>query len=242
MLSDSKVIKSANDEVRSEILATIRRQLAASEPYDTVRNEHAQHQAPHIQSTIPTAWGDGTTIAAVERFAEALTAVAGHCAIVQDEAQAAEVLKQIIEGNRACRIAVSDSALVHRVVEKLDRNFELLANPSAAELFDCDIGITSAQWALAETGTLVLESERERHRLVSLVPAVHIAIISALSVRHTLREVLAEINESGREGLSRTVTFITGPSRTSDIELTLAIGVHGPAELYVIIVEGPDNG
>lgn len=236
------MIKSANDEVGSEILATIRRQLAASVPHDTVRNEHAQHQATHLQSTITTAEGDGTSIPAVELFAEALTAVAGHCAIVHDEALAAEVLKQIIEGKKASRIAVSDSALVQRVVEKLDRNFELLANPSAAELFDCDIGITSAQWAVAETGTLVLESERERHRLVSLVPAVHVAIIFAQSVRHTLGEVLAGINESGRQGLSRTVTFITGPSRTSDIELTLAIGVHGPAELYVIIVEGSDNG
>ncbi len=236
------MIKSANEDVRGEMLASIRRELAASKPHDIIRNQHAGHQTTRIQPAVSTTDGDEATIPVIERFAEALTAVAGHCAVVADEVQAAEVLRHIIERTKAVRIALSDSILVQRVVEKLDRNLELLANPSAAELFDCDIGITSAQWAVAETGTLVLESERERHRLVSLVPAVHIALIEATSIRHTLEEVLEGINESGREGLSRTVTFITGPSRTSDIELTLAIGVHGPAELYVIIVEGPDNG
>jgi L-lactate dehydrogenase complex protein LldG len=111
-------------------------------------------------------------------------------------------------------------------------------------LFDCDLGVTGAQWAVAETGTLVLESDAERHRLASLVPAAHVALVEARRVRQTLGEVLREIDGRGPEGLSRAITFITGPSRTSDIELTLAIGVHGPAELYVVIIggEGDDNG
>ncbi|HSB61184.1 MAG TPA: LUD domain-containing protein, partial [Vicinamibacteria bacterium] len=93
-------------------------------------------------------------------------------------------------------------------------------------------------WAAAETGTLVLESDRERHRLASLVPTAHVALLEAGRIRRTLGEVLRALGEQGRDGLSRTVTFVTGPSRTSDIELTLAIGVHGPAELQVVIVEG----
>jgi L-lactate dehydrogenase complex protein LldG len=78
-----------------------------------------------------------------------------------------------------------------------------------------------------------LESAAERHRLTSLVPPVHICILKADSIRQTLREILDLI---GRD-LSRTVTFVTGASRTSDIELTLAIGVHGPKELHVILIE-----
>jgi L-lactate dehydrogenase complex protein LldG len=54
--------------------------------------------------------------------------------------------------------------------------------------------------------------------------------------------VLQSIGEKGRDEISRTVTFITGPSRTSDIELTLAIGVHGPAEVYVIVIQGEPVG
>jgi L-lactate utilization protein LutC len=48
---------------------------------------------------------------------------------------------------------------------------------------------------------------------------------------------LQRVSAQGRDGMSRTITFVTGPSRTSDIELTLAIGVHGPAQLFVIIVD-----
>ena len=110
--------------------------------------------------------------------------------------------------------------------------------PNQSELFDCDMGITTAQWAIAETGTLVLESERERHRLASLVPPVHVAIVEAGRIRRTMAEAL-ELIKNADVGLSRTVTFITGPSRTSDIELTLAIGVHGPGELHVIVIDEP---
>jgi len=72
---------------------------------------------------------------------------------------------------------------------------------------------------------------------VSLVPPVHIAIIDASTIFQTLGQALAFIHRNG--DISPAVTFITGPSRTADIELTLAIGVHGPQELYVIINEGP---
>jgi L-lactate dehydrogenase complex protein LldG len=101
------------------------------------------------------------------------------------------------------------------------------------DLFRSDIGITGAQAGIAETGTLVLDSSVERNRLVSLVPPIHIAILDASRIYQTLGETLAAL-QSGEE-VSPAITFITGPSRTADIELTLAIGVHGPQELYVII-------
>jgi L-lactate utilization protein LutC len=104
-------------------------------------------------------------------------------------------------------------------------------------VFACQVGVTSAQWAIAETGTLVLDSDAERHRLASLVPPVHIALVPADRVRPTIGSVLRELAGRGPDRLARCVTFITGPSRTSDIELTLAIGVHGPGELHVLVIE-----
>ena len=220
------------------MLAAIRRHLAASAPFDAVREEHhAQHGG---------AVGKGRVIevaqepeaSPVERFRGALEAVAGRCVVVRDVGQAAEAVREIIEAKKARRVAVSDSELVRRVLARVNTGAELVEHAAAADLFHCDLGVTGAQWAVAETGTLVLEAERERHRLASLVPPVHVAVVGAGSVRQTLAEVLGLLGERGRDRLSRTVTFVTGPSRTSDIELTLAIGVHGPGELYVVIIEG----
>jgi L-lactate dehydrogenase complex protein LldG len=220
------------------MLATIRRHLDKSAPFDAVRGEHhAGHKAMlHSGRTITLAAESDST--PTELFKEMLEAVGGHCVIVSDDVEAAQIVRQIVEGAKAQLIAVSDSELAQRVVNHLHEETELLENADTPQLFDCDVGITGAQWAVAETGTLVLESDDERHRLTSLVPTVHIAVVESARVRRTLGEVLGAINEKGHKGLSPTVTFITGPSRTSDIELTLAIGVHGPAELFVIILEG----
>lgn len=227
-----------NDEARREMLAAIRRHLAASAPADAVREEHHAHEDGGAK-------GKGRVIEAVrepeatptERFQRALEAVAGRCVVARDVAEAADALTEIIKEKRARRVASSDSELVRKVLARVSADAEVLENAAAAELFECDMGVTGAQWAVAETGTLVLEAESERHRLASLVPPVHVALVEAGQVRQTLGEVLHAVSKKGREALSRTITFVTGPSRTSDIELTLAIGVHGPGELYVIIIE-----
>ncbi len=147
----------------------------------------------------------------VHRFKESVEAVSGHCIITTD---ATDVLKQILTDLNAQRVAYSDNA------------------PNAHEIFSYDVGISTAQAAIAETGTLVLDSACERHRLVSLVPPVHIAIVNASAIVETLGDALTLLQ---KKEISPAITFITGPSRTADIELTLAIGVHGPQELYVIV-------
>ncbi len=237
-----------NQAARSQILTAIRQNLAASQPFDSVHHEHHAHQQKTKVLIEETTFIENAPIVVApekspfanspaERFKEALEIIGGNCTIVNNECEAAAIINAIIAAKSVNRAAVSDSFLVEKVAALFETNAELLRNWSAAELFDCDLGITGAQWAIAETGTLVLESDRENHRLASLVPAIHICLINAVCIRQTLGEILSLTGENGQEGLSRTITFITGPSRTSDIELTLAIGVHGPAELHVIVVE-----
>lgn len=224
------------------MLAAIRENLAASAPFDAVRDEHrAQHSVETRTINAPVGPCD-QTVSPAERFRQALEAVSGHCMIVRDESEAAAAVQRIIEQKKAQSISVSNSTLVERVLQRVKSDAVRQQNAGPRFLFDCDIGITSAQWAIAETGTLVLESEAERHRLTSLLPPVHIAIVETCRIRQTLVEVIQLLGEKGKDSLSRTVTLITGPSRTSDIELTLAIGVHGPAELFVIMLEGEDHG
>ena len=239
-MSEQLTVRRRNGERRREMLAAIRGHLAESAPHDRVRAEHQESRAdttPRERVVVP---GREPGVSTVERFRQALEAVAGHCLVVGDELEAARALRRIIEERGARKVAVSDSAVARRVLEgaRGGADTEVLEAATAEELFECDLGVTGAQWAVAETGTLVIESDAERNRLASLVPTAHVAVVGSGRVRQTLGEVLSEIGSGGAERLSRAVTFITGPSRTSDIELTLAVGVHGPADLYVIIVEG----
>lgn len=98
---------------------------------------------------------------------------------------------------------------------------------SNREVAACDLGITGADFALPETGTLGLRSTIEQPRTVSLLPRVHLALIQTSCLRADLHQVFEEAQHDGY------FVFVTGPSRTADIELTVTIGVHGPKTLCV---------
>jgi L-lactate utilization protein LutC len=237
-----------DNKAREMILRSIREHLALSVAHDAIYLETSSHHEPHGDegaetSSIPLVVDQGPG-GLVEQFRENLEGVDGHCVVAHGELEVVRALASIIVGLEATklrvrRIALSDDAIVERLVRLIPLEVdEVTVAPDAAALFGYDLGITSAQAAIAETGTLVLDSARERHRLVSLVPPVHIAIVEAANIRQTLGETLSVLQRDGEE-VSPTITFVTGPSRTADIELTLAIGVHGPQELYVIVNDGP---
>jgi L-lactate dehydrogenase complex protein LldG len=218
-----------NNAPREAILGSIRSHLAASLSHDG--HEHPVNlENPAILSKAVV------TASLTDSFKQALEAVDGHCIVAKDDAAIAQALTEIITKARAQRLAISDNPNVERLLQLTDLEIEELGvAPNASDIFRFDIGITSAQAAIADTGTLVLDSASERHRLASLVPPVHIAIIDASRIFASLGEVLSFLQKD--KTISPAVTFVTGPSRTADIELTLAIGVHGPQELYVIVNE-----
>ncbi|HEV3190348.1 MAG TPA: lactate utilization protein C [Polyangiaceae bacterium] len=113
------------------------------------------------------------------------------------------------------------------------------ADPEAAAKFrraalEADVGITTVDFAIANTGTMVLSAGLSRPRSVSLLPTVHLALVRASQLVHRMGSVFADY--TGRAGgPPSAVHFITGPSRTSDIENDLTIGVHGPAGVSVVV-------
>jgi L-lactate dehydrogenase complex protein LldG len=215
-----KEMNASHSDARSAIFTSIRDNLAASAPFDK------DHHEPFTVALAPAVATD-----LQGGLKESLELVGAKCTFVDYEIEAADRLRAIINGLSAKNIMVSDSELVHRIVNAT--GVDAIADASRDELFSSDVGITSAQWAIAATGTLVLESGVERHRLVSLVPPVHVCLLTASSIRHSMAEIL----ELADTDANPTMTFITGASRTSDIELTLAIGVHGPGELHVIVIK-----
>ena len=214
-----------NNSARESILGSIRTHLATSVRFD----ENPVHpENPVIMSK------KSLEISLVELFRQNLESVGARCTIANNDTDIADALTRIITDLKAERLAISDDPEVKRLLYQTDLEIEELGvAPSASEIFRFDVGITSAQAAIAETGTLVLDSARERNRLVSLVPPVHIAIVSASTICETVVDALTLLRKQNE--ISPAVTFITGPSRTADIELTLTVGVHGPQELYVIV-------
>lgn len=100
---------------------------------------------------------------------------------------------------------------------------------------EVDASITQTQGGIAETGTLVLWPTVEEPRLMSLVPPIHIAILRKSSLLPTFWHFMQAHNWSA--GMPTNALLISGPSKTADIEQTLAYGVHGPKELVVMLVE-----
>ena len=97
-----------------------------------------------------------------------------------------------------------------------------------------DVGITSADYALAETGTLVMLSSAEEARMISLLPPVHLAVVPRERLLTGLDELFTILPDPA--AVTSALVFITGPSRTADIEQILVRGVHGPGEIHVVLV------
>ena len=106
--------------------------------------------------------------------------------------------------------------------------------PDAAGLAATFETLALAGAAGASDLVLALISGGERHRLISLVPPVHVCILDPRRILPSLADLLAAY---GPQGLPRALTFITGPSRTADIELTITVGIHGPRALHVVLYQ-----
>jgi L-lactate dehydrogenase complex protein LldG len=110
-------------------------------------------------------------------------------------------------------------------------------------VIDSYIGLTSADFCMADTATLVMRTRPGQARSVSLVPSIHIAVIGIDQLVGNLKELVALLKwDSGHqtEGLTNCMTFISGPSKTADIEATMVHGAHGPREVYIYVITGPE--
>ena len=99
------------------------------------------------------------------------------------------------------------------------------------------VGVTSAFCAIAETGTLMTFSSPDAPPTVSLLPETHIAVLPESCIVRSMEDAWARLR-SQRTGMPRMVNFISGPSRTADIEQTVTLGAHGPYRVHIILVSG----
>ena len=191
----------------------------------------------------------------LSRFESELAKVSGiaHHASSQDEMDL--IFKGILDGAGAASVVLSRNPLL--VELELGRRLRAWGktvvewpaggeiSPEAREAyraacFSAPVGITGVDWALAETGSLVVTSASEGSQLASLAPPVHVAFYRRNQLVESLDDILERL-PVGRDlddpAAGRSVVFVTGVSRTADIEQILIRGVHGPGELHAILVE-----
>ena len=96
-----------------------------------------------------------------------------------------------------------------------------------------DVGITSADYGIAITGSMAIVGNPQQSRAVSLLPPVHIALLKKENIVAHMGDILMKLNYTD---MPSSLSFITGPSRTSDIEMDLALGVHGPGKVYIFLL------
>jgi len=114
------------------------------------------------------------------------------------------------------------------------RPYDAAVETFKEELFTLDAGITGTMGGIAETGALILWPDEKEPRLMSLVPGVHIAVLDADRIYETFAEAVEGGAWAG--GMPTNALLVSGPSKTADIELVLAFGVHGPKELVVLVL------
>ena len=141
---------------------------------------------------------------------------------------------------RKCRrVMLSDTELLRKIEvgDQLDeRGFEARywSGITADGAYDYDAGVTEVDYAVAETGSLVIRHRPEHGRLLSLVPFVHVAV---LDPKRIVPDLLDLFDILAKEGTGSGVTMISGPSKTADIEMNVVTGVHGPNVVRVFVLQ-----
>lgn len=172
----------------------------------------------------------------IDRFCQEVRALGAEVVRVETQKQLAKALQSLLTSLNPKSILLWDQTVFQgwQIGSVLDQWKQCIVNPleNQLEALHADIGITTVDFAIADTGTLVLCTNPLKSRGVSLFPIHHIAIVDADQIRTRMGEVLAELKEMKAPS---SVHFITGPSRSSDIENDLSIGVHGPAALHILL-------
>jgi L-lactate dehydrogenase complex protein LldG len=137
----------------------------------------------------------------------------------------------------------ADNIPVH-VADLSQHELEGLSDPQKRDrlrqqVIDSYIGITAADYCMADTASLVMRTRPGQARSVSLVPSIHIGVIYLEQIIRDLKELYALLSfdpDVKAEGLTNCMTFISGPSKTADVEATMVHGAHGPREVYVYVI------
>ena len=249
----------SQDRIRSEFLDTVRRALGRDAPIDDVRvsESTALSYAPseverRIESIVRM------QEAAADQLTNELSASAQEAGWIVERVVhgcAAQCVRRIADALGAANVLRSGHSVLDEI--GLDAAFE--GSPIAVEkiayeqsctppdgqratfrqkMLDADVGVTGVAYAVAETGSVAITAGNGVSRLISLLPPVHVAVVLPSQILPSLDELFTMLRGDFLErGSLDYANIISGPSRSADIDQTLIQGMHGPREVYMVIVD-----
>ena len=235
---------------REAFLARVRQAL------QTGKQAHHAEAAPAENGAILSLVAEGEDLAA--RLQRELEGVGGSVARVKHVAEAAQYVTRLAKEKGAEVVVRWQSDLLDTLeindalqaggasVHTASPANEAEADNRRQEMRDllahADMGLSGVDAVIAETGTLMLTAQPGQMRGVSLLPPVHVAVARTDQVVATFADALRTVRQAGenvQHNLTSCISFVTGPSRTGDIELKLTVGVHGPGELHLVLLDEP---
>lgn len=216
---------------RSRFLARIGRRLSLPD------TPNLAHPMPELPNPLPVAVyrDEGGEPAAV--FTSAAEELGTHVRTAIDEGALRGILDEVVHREKVSSVVLSadpEVALVTDLVGELG----VLEFGRGRKIAGARLGITGTTGGIARTGTIVVESDRAGGRGASLVPPVHLALLRTDRIVDSPAAWWRTMTDRYPMGLPSQIVFISGPSKSSDIERTLTTGVHGPGSLWVCLLEG----
>lgn len=204
---------------KENILKRIRKALSQSTPLPFPQSEGNQpvfqplEQEPEVE------------------FAEQFTKLQGKFIYCINQQELAFQLGSLIKKQDWHKVYCQEDKLVAAVAGQLaDRLVK-------TDLAHCDVSITGCEYLVARTGSIVMSAADPGGRAASVYAPIHICIAFTNQLVYDIRDALQAAKEKYGRNLPSLITLATGPSRTADIEKTLVVGVHGPKEVYLFLVE-----
>jgi L-lactate dehydrogenase complex protein LldG len=211
-----------NQTPREAILTKIR----------TALKEHA------VEKPFPeTESGDvfvGETMSREEKYAEEFSKLGGKFVYCINEADMLQKLSALADTMKWSVVHTRDKGLLHYFQEHQSQLIQ-----DAGNMADIQIGLSYCEYLVARTGSAIMSSAQDSGRQLPVYAPIHITVAYAGQVVWDIAEAIQRLKQKYPKRLPSLISLTTGPSRTADIEKTLVVGVHGPKEVYVFLIDKP---
>lgn len=209
-----------NSLSRQQILESIRRVSNRKQPEQA---ETEFDNAAIYKPVLPDA---------ITCFKNELEAISGKCIVVESETELFQTLRKELADRQIASVYCRDGAISAQL-----SSFDIPFNNRAEDFEAMTCGITSCEFLIARTGSVLVSSAGASGRQMNVFPPVHIVLAKSSKMLNYPEDALLAIQKKYSGQLPSTITTITGPSRTADIEKTLVLGAHGPKELIVFVLK-----